>query len=85
MSDREVHRFRRGHIQRSVVFLARVLADQAQQVVVDLGVTLELVLHFRVVGQADTGAVGGLDQHADVVAQGGVVTLDLDMTIGQIR
>ncbi|MNY15757.1 hypothetical protein D3C86_1489850 [compost metagenome] len=81
MSDREVHRFRGGQVQRGIVLLVRVLADQAQHVVVDLGVALELVLHFRVVGQADTSAVGGLNQDTDVVAQSSVVTLDLDFTV----
>ncbi|MNP01798.1 hypothetical protein D3C76_936260 [compost metagenome] len=81
MSDREVHRFRCGQVQRSVVLLIRVLADQAQQAVVDLGVAFELVLHFRVVGQADTRAVGGLNQNADVVAQRSVVTFDLDLAV----
>ncbi|MCY1441598.1 hypothetical protein D9M71_579180 [compost metagenome] len=33
------------------------------------------------VGQADAGLVGGLHQHADVVANSGVVAVDLDFTV----
>ncbi len=78
MGDREVDRLWSLDLQRGIELAA---AERADQGVVDLGVALELVVDHRMVGQADAGAVGGLHQDTDVVADSGIVTFDLHFAV----
>lgn len=76
--DGGIHRFRQGDVQLGVV-----LAVQAQgtRSVLHFGVAAQVVLDLGVVGQAPGGVVGQVDHHADVVADGSVVALDVDLGI----
>ncbi|MNH11815.1 hypothetical protein D3C79_713390 [compost metagenome] len=82
VGDREIDGFRGFDFQFGVKLAAAERADQGR---VDLGVAFELVVDHRVVGQAQARLVGGLNQDADVVADGSVVALDLHFTIVAAR
>ncbi|MNP02543.1 hypothetical protein D3C76_943980 [compost metagenome] len=78
VGDREIDRFRCLDLQCRIEL---VTVERSDQRGADASFAFQLVVDHRVVGQAETGAVGGLDQDADVVTHGGIVTLDLYLSV----